>query len=166
MGVLIKIVRREQVVNGVTYRVPSHVIRVEGVRVKGWQVRFSNPKSSKLFSDGVHGSTRKAFVAACHFALANRPQINTQAKPPTQKHVPGVAVLHEVREGKTPQIHILVRALYRGGKSRKFYVGTENTWTAEREAQKMQEALVWRSQLVKERDTQLKAERCKSEQKF
>lgn len=163
MGLVAAVVKREVEVDGRVYKVPTHIVRLQGDRVRGWQVRFRNPRSSRFFSDHAHGTTYKALNAAIAWARANRPAPDTQARPQSVTNTPGIAIVREPRKGQVTQVFIVVRALYKGDTNRKFYVGTENTWTAEREAQKMVEAKAYRQMKVATRDAQLKGIRCKSE---
>lgn len=157
---MIEVRTREQVVAGIKYKVPTNVSRVDCEKAHGWQVRFkADTSKNKFFSDSMHGGTQLAFVAAKRYANRWRPAPKLQCK------VGKDVGIREVQRNQGGLVHYFVEvsAIVNGGVPRRFYIGTENTWSAKRRNAALSLARRYRKALMATRATQIKEQRWKSE---
>lgn len=157
---MIEVKAREQEVNGRLYKVPTNVSRVDSATTHGWQCRFkASPSLNKFFSDSKYGGTQLAFIEARNYAQRNRPLPGTSYKKSD--------VLREVRrvpKGSNTGSHFIeVPAIVWGQAPKRFYIGTDNTYTKARQRKAMSEARAFRKTQVAAHAQHVKELRCKSE---
>ena len=118
---------RLKIINGKRYDCPKYLVRV----IDGWQVRLPNI-ATLLFSDGVHGSTQKAFNQAKRYLEPHEVgQVERKDKKrPTG--VPGIMLNSGIRPGHNIEEYRFQLSIPGVG-LRTVYIGTTNTWEAKYE---------------------------------
>lgn len=110
---------------GAVIRVPRHIVRLEGKRLRGWQVRFESP--TKYFSDGAHGGPRRALAAAKeHLRRVWRPvemKTSRGRNPVTRRPTTGVRLVLVV-SGDSAYWYAEATHPRRGHSPKRFYIGT------------------------------------------
>lgn len=148
---MIEVRVREQVVDGVTFLVPTNVSRAEGERVKGWQVRFkSSPSSNRYFGDS---------------AFRDDPQLSLNAAAKYANQVrPFTAVASTLEAGmrwtwKHQHLYLECSPFKARAAAKRLYAGTVKTTSESRQAQVWARGLELRAQMMSahaERNTKLR----------
>jgi hypothetical protein len=147
--------KREKIVDGAVYAVPTNVSRLDATGWVGWQVRFKGaPHLNKNFSDKDFRSTRTAFTAACKYATDHRPAPRSQCRVDADAGIR----MYEKKSGGAVEVYVEVSAIQPGDSPRRLYVGTSNTVTEARIKAKWAEARGIRKQLVDARAKAVRAQ--------
>lgn len=133
------------------FDVPRHVVRLEGDRLAGWQVRWS---TSRYFADTAFGGPDGSLGAAIkHLRRVWRPTPkNTQRNRPQTAKVAGVALVYVALRR---QWYVEARHPRRGSPKR-FYVGTDQTWSESRFKAAQSKAIKARRAMLAELPTPLR----------
>lgn len=111
------------------YLVPRHIVRLDGERVSGWQVRW---EGTRYFADGANGGPDAAFDAACQYlrkVWRPIPKITNRNTSDDNPH-PGVAVIRVESRGRA--CWYAESRHPRRGSPRRFYIGTDQTYSENR----------------------------------
>ena len=151
---------RDVIVFNETYQVPEHVQRIDSKRTHGWQLRYG---STKMFSDhsndgsGALVSLTEA-VNELHRRIDKLPapsglRADIAARKSTELPVGISRPAPRLRKGRRAYEHIFMVSVPRGDNSstnKSVYIGTDNTVTAEREAEALAKAIGIRDKAVRE----------------
>lgn len=87
---------------GDVVNVPRHIRRLDGARVRGWQVLFTKP--SRYFSDDQHGGPRRALTAARKYLRSIWHPVELQTSrglnPVTRRQTTGVRLVFVETNGR------------------------------------------------------------------
>lgn len=122
--------------------VPSNVYRLDGKKVKGWQVRWYGGYS-KYFADGGYGSPFKSLSAAI-LHLKSIPLRELNVNDDLQPRI----VERIQTNRKCKQYYVEISNPYKGKSPIRAYIGTENTYTENRERAAVHVAKTRRNELV------------------
>lgn len=121
---------RHVVVGGKEMQVPRHVVRVDGERCCGWQVRLDSP--SRYFGDAAFGGAEGSLDAACDYLKAiYRPEPKTTWRGCSRRGKREVGISVQ-RNGKGHWYVVAHHPVERAS-PRKYYVGTDETRSRARE---------------------------------
>lgn len=124
--------------------VKRNVSRVEGRKVKGWQVRW--PGHAKYFSDAAYGGELRSLTAANTYRDIHFPGVRCRAK-----EEKGVRVIEVRKENRpTPQVYAVASNPQRGKPDIRKYIGTVNTVTPEKVKAGVAAASKMRSRMIEE----------------
>lgn len=145
--------RRVEVPRHGIFEVPTHVSRVDSGGDNeqkpgwhGWQVRW--PKFSKFFSDSKHGGCAAALASASLYVAENYPGRRTRIKEDA-----GISIKtkHRSRGGRSyTSLVIEIQRPKRGMSPKRLYLGVEGQVTAQKIAQRMEEAKAIRARFIAE----------------
>lgn len=145
---------RTSIVDGCVYEVPTHVSRVDSWKKTktghlvsgwhGWQVRWSGV--NEFFSDAQYDTVKQAFLHACNYAKKHYPGHRHHCK-----HNHGVRLVRSMRKGRNvPEYSWEVSHPLHGMSPKRFYVGTDNTFTLARSREAFKRAWAYRRKIVKQ----------------
>lgn len=142
---------REVTCGAGTFSVPRHIVRLESNNLAGWQVRW---EGSKYFADGAEGDPSASLSDAIKYLRKVwRPvrKVTTRNKAKTGT-TPGVALRQEKRDGAW----YVIASHPRGGSPKRFYVGTDRTWSETKYRQMLRKAKEARKQMLVENPVPLR----------
>lgn len=102
------------------FKVPRHIVRLDSVRLAGWQVRWQG--STRYFSDSAAGSPAKALT----LAIKHLRRVWKPIKKITRRN-PNAGV--SLRKNPSDQAWYAVASHPRSGSPKRFYAGTDATRT-------------------------------------
>lgn len=152
--------RRVKIFNGKKFDVPQNIQRIDSRGTHGWQLRYGNVPT-QFFADGSNdGSGAAAALAAATEALHKRvrrmPAPNGLRSAPSKRKKSGLPLgisgPYEVHKPtrKTPYytFQVSVPLMSGGSTTRRVYIGTANTMTAERFDEALAKAILMRDSAV------------------
>ena len=151
---------RDVIVFNETYQVPERVQRIDSKRTHGWQLRYG---PTKMFSDhssdgsGALTSLTEA-VTELHRRIDRFPapsglRADIAARKSTDLPVGISRPAPRLRKGRNAYEHVFMVSVPRGGErstNKSVYIGTDNTLTAEREAEALAKAIGIRDKAARE----------------
>ena len=147
---------REVTVHGSVFAVPQRIVRLDGAKVRGWQVRYLG---TKLFSDGVAGPARSlaASVAELQRRYAIQPP-PVSYKPRTcnrrdkgNEAPPGISgpIWYQKPSGLAfARYNVVLAQSDRRKRVASVYIGNVNTYTVARDDAALEEAVRIRQEAV------------------
>jgi hypothetical protein len=149
------------------FQVPRHVVRIDiddpGLAgTHGWQVRYPHRAASKLFSDGKGNPKTsliqaKAYLAAMWQGPSPRLHYRERGNKRWALGVPGIHINVQKKTSRNVyEFRLIVTPPLRNKLPIHFYLGTENTATAERFDAALNKALALRLRLIREHEAALR----------
>ena len=147
--------RTHKTVYGQEFEVPKHIVRLQGKKVRGWQVRFGEWKLFSDFTADGSGAAEALRLAKLELAerLAKLPAptgIRTETLSWKTSELPlGISKAEILRKGsRTIQYYYQVTYPVYGTKSanKHVYIATENTLTREKQETKLAKAMAMRAE--------------------
>ena len=147
--------RSHTTVYGQAFDVPKHIIRLDGDKVRGWQLRFGDWKLYSDFSDDGTGAERALHLAKTELAdrLSKLPAptgLRTDSLASKASELPlGISRAERRRKGRNVvQYYYQVTFPVFGSKSKnkQIYIATENTLSVEKQAAALAKALGLRAE--------------------
>jgi hypothetical protein len=147
--------RQVTIPSGQTFQVPQGVQRIDSKSTHGWQVRH---QGSKFFSDGQYGDPKPSLVNAMHELLARITSVPTPStlnqRPSANKTTdlpPGISgpIVRE-RAGRPmiAELSVLLPRFGRKAEHKKIYIGSENTYTADKYREALAKSIDIRTQAI------------------
>ena len=151
---------RDVIVFNETYQVPERVQRIDSKRTHGWQLRYG---PTKMFSDhsndgsGALASLTEA-VTELHRRIDKIPapsglRADIAARKSTDLPVGISRPAPRLRKGRKAYEHVFMVSVPRGEErstNKSVYIGTDNSLTAEREAEALAKAIGIRDKAARE----------------
>ena len=147
--------RTHKTVYGQEFEVPTHIVRLQGKKLCGWQVRFGEWKLFSDFTADGSGAAEALRMAKIELAarLAKLPAltgIRTETFSWKTSDLPlGISKDEILRKGsRTIQYYYQVTYPVYGGKpaNKHVYIATENTITRDKQESKLAKALAMRAE--------------------